>query len=86
MDYTVTLTEAENKSLGYVAFSQQEWIDNAIHQRCSIAIDAIVQLTVQKCLESNIQIPSSKDDMVELAFAQGWVGLAADKTSEIVGA
>jgi len=86
MNYTVALTDAENKALGYVAFSPQEWIDNAIHERCRIAIDDIVQLTVQKCFEGNIQIPSSKDAMVELAFAQGWVGLAADKTSEIVGA
>jgi hypothetical protein len=80
MNYNVLLTEAENKALGYVAFSQQDWIDNMVHERCRIAIDEIVTLTVQKCLENNIQIPGSKDEMVELAFTQGWVELAASKT------
>jgi hypothetical protein len=80
MNYNVLLTEAENKALGYVAFSQQDWIDNMVHERCRIAIDEIVTLTVQKCLENNIQIPGSKDEMVELAFTRGWVELAASKT------
>ena len=80
MNYTITLTETENKALGYIALSQQDWMDNAVHERCRIAIDDIVQLTVQKCLENNIQIPSSKDEMVDLAFTQNWIELAADKT------
>ena len=84
MNYTITLTETENKALGYIALSQQDWMDNAIHERCRIAIEDIVQLTVQKCLENNIQIPSSKDEMVELAFTQKWIELVADKTPPIM--
>ena len=84
MNYTITLTETENKALGYIALSQQDWMDNAIHERCRIAIEDIVQLTVQKCLENNIQIPSSKDEMVELAFTQKWIELAANKTPPIM--
>ena len=84
MNYTITLTETENKALGYVALNQQDWMDNAIHERCRIAIDEIVQITVQKCLENNIQIPSSKDEMVELAFTQKWIELAADKTPTLI--
>lgn len=84
MIYNIELTETENKALGHVALSQQDWMDNAIHERCRIAIDDIVQLTVQKCLENNIQIPSSKDEMVDLAFTQKWIELVADKTSPIM--
>lgn len=73
MEYKITLTNAEDKALSYVAFSPDEWIQNAVHERCRIAIDEIVTLTVQKCLELGIQIPNSKDAMVELAFEQGWV-------------
>ena len=28
--YTITLSDAQNKALGFVAYSQQEWIKNAI--------------------------------------------------------
>lgn len=82
MNYTVTLTEAENKALSYAAFAQQEWIDNAVHNRCRIATDEIVALTVQKCLETNTAIPGTKDAMVDLAFEQGWVKTAAQRTAE----
>jgi len=82
MDYTTTLTAAEDKALSYAAFSQQDWIDNAVHERCRIAIDEIVQVTVAKCLETGTQIPGSKDEMVDLAFAQGWVKTAAERQAE----
>lgn len=81
--YTVTLSDAENSALGYAALSQQDWIDNAIHERARIAIEEIVKLTVEKCLETNTQIPGSKDEMVALAFAQGWVKSAADRQAEM---
>ena len=71
--YTLTLTSTEEIALGYVAASPQEWIDNAVHNRCRIAIDEIVALSVERCLAAGIQIPSSKEDIVELAKNQGWL-------------
>ena len=84
MIYNIELTETENKALGHVALNQQDWMDNAIHERCRIAIEDIVQLTVQKCLENNIQIPSSKDEMVDLAFTQKWVTAASEQNTEVI--
>jgi hypothetical protein len=80
--YNITLTDAENSALAYVALSQDDWIQNAVHERCRIAIDDIVQITVAKCLETNTQIPGSKDEMVTLAFAQGWVKTSAQRQAE----
>ena len=82
MNYQITLTAAEDAALAYAALSQQDWIDNAIHERCRVAIDEIVAITVQKCLETGTQIPGSKDEMVSLAFAQGWVKTAAERQAE----
>lgn len=82
MNYQITLTAAEDAALSYAAMSQQEWIDNAVHERCRIAIDEIVGITVQKCLETNTQIPGSKDEMVALAFDQGWVKSAEQRQAE----
>jgi hypothetical protein len=77
--YNIALTSAEDSALSYVSVSQDGWIQNAVHERCRIAIDEIVALTVQQCLTNNVQIPGSKDEMVELAFAQGWVMTAAQR-------
>lgn len=82
MNYQITLSAAENAALSYAALSQDDWIQNAVHERCRIAIEEIVQITVAKCLETNTQIPGSKDEMVTLAFQQGWVKSAADRQAE----
>lgn len=82
MDYTITLTQAQDKALSYVAASQQDWIENAVTNRTRIAIDEIVKICVDKCLENSIQIPGSKDDMVLLAFEQGWVKTAEERNTE----
>ena len=82
MNYTITLTQAENDALAYAALSQDDWIQNAVHERCRVAIDEIVQIGVQKCLETNTQVPGTKDAIVELAFAQGWVKTAAVRQAE----
>lgn len=82
MNYTTILSTAEDLALGYVAFSQQDWVDNMVHERCRIAIDEIVRICVEQCLAGGIQIPGSKDAMVELAFAQGWVKSLADTHAE----
>lgn len=79
MDYTITLTDAEDKALSYEALSQQDWIENAVKERCRIAIDEIVKICVEKCLENNVQIPGSKDEMVTLAFSQGWIQTAEQR-------
>jgi hypothetical protein len=71
--YTVTLTQAEDIALGYIAASQHDWIDNAVHNRCRFAIDEIVALAVERCLDQGIQLPSSKEDIVDLAKNQGWL-------------
>lgn len=62
--YTITLSDAEDKALAYVAYSQQEWIDNAVHDRCRIAIDEIVSAEVQRKLAAGEPITGSKDDIV----------------------
>lgn len=84
MEYTITLTEAEDKALSHVALSQQDWIDNAVHERCRAAIDEIVKICVEKCLETNTQIPGSKDDMVLLAFEQEWVKTGVQINAESI--
>lgn len=67
VQYTVILTDAENKALGYFASSQQDWIDNVVHERCRIAIDDIVKTEVEKRLAAGEPITGSKEDIVNAA-------------------
>jgi hypothetical protein len=65
--YTITLTNAEDKALKTIALSAQDWIDNAVHERCRIAIDEIVNAEVQRKLAANEPITGSKEDIVMAA-------------------
>ena len=67
VQYTITLSDAENKALGYVAASQQDWIDNAVHERCRIAMEDIISAEVQRKLAANESITGTKDDIVMAA-------------------
>jgi hypothetical protein len=73
--YTITLSDAEDKALGSIAVSQQQWIDNAVHERCRIAIDEIVNAEVQRKLQAGEPIVGSKEDIV----LQANVESAADR-------
>ena len=65
--YTITLSDAEDKALHVVALSAQDWIDNAIHERCRLAIDEIVNAEVQRKLAANEPITGTKEDIVMAA-------------------
>jgi hypothetical protein len=82
MNYTVQLTSAEDKALGYVALSQGDWINHAAKERCRVAMDEIAAIAMQKCFDSNTAVPSTKDELVELAFARGWVKSGAQRNAE----
>jgi hypothetical protein len=62
--YTITLTDAEDKALGAVAFSKDEWIQNAVHDRCRIAIEEIVATEVQRLLAAGQPITGTKEEIV----------------------
>jgi hypothetical protein len=65
--YTITLSDAEDKALGFVAVSQDEWIQNAVHNRCRIAIEEIVASEVQRITATGGTISGSKEDIVNAA-------------------
>ena len=76
--YTITLSDAEDKALGVVAFSQDDWIQNAVHERCRIAMEEIIAAEVQRVLGEGKSITGSKDDIVIAAPIQS----AAERQAE----
>ena len=46
-EYTVILTEAENKAMEHITYSVQEWIDNAVKKRAKQSIDDIYNMEVE---------------------------------------
>tara|TARA_R100000329_G_scaffold111766_1_gene91790 strand:+ start:326 stop:595 length:270 start_codon:yes stop_codon:yes gene_type:complete len=83
MEYTITLTDTEDKALSYASLSQQDWIDNAVHNRCRIAIDEIVNIYTKRALDEGVQIPATRELIVADAFTKGWVKTAKQNNEEL---
>ena len=81
-DITITLTDTQYKGLEYAALSPQDWADNAVTERCRIANDEIVQLTVTHCLDNGIQVPATREAIVAYAFDNDVVNAAANRQAE----
>lgn len=79
MNFTITLSDAEHKALAHAALSPEDWINNAVHERCRIAIDEIVAAEVQRKLAAGEPITGSKDDIVMAAQIES----AADRQARM---
>jgi hypothetical protein len=81
-NYTITLTDTEKAAMEYVAYSPQEWVENAFKERARIAIDEIVKIAVDKFLDANQTIPGSREEIVAAAYSNGWVDKASDRANQ----
>jgi len=65
--YTITLSDAQDKALSVAAYSQQEWIENTVFERCRLSIEEIVAVEVQRLLAAGQPITGTKDEIVMAA-------------------
>ena len=79
--YTVTLSDAQDKALHTVAYDAQQWIDNAVHDRCRIAIEQIVAAEIQRKLSAGETISGSRDDIVLAANIKTAAQIQSENTS-----
>ena len=77
---TVTLTDTQTKSLEYVAYSVQDWCDNAIHNRARIAQEEIIAALVTHCNANSVALAVGVDAQVTQAYSLGVVDTAKNIT------
>jgi len=72
MNITITLTASQEKALAFVALSPQDWAENAVHNRCRIAIDEIYAAEVERMTDDPTitSIPADKEAVVLAANIQ----------------
>ena len=83
--FTVILSDAELKALQYVAYSAQEWIDNAVHERCRIAMEEIFDMEAQRMLNDPTisEIPADREAVVLAADIKSAAQRNAEMSAEL---
>mgnify|MGYP001255904422 CR=1 FL=1 len=76
MDYTITLTDTEQKSMEYAAVDVKDWISNAAKVRASKATAEIVAINAAHCNANSIAIAVGIDAQVTQAYTLGLVAKA----------
>jgi hypothetical protein len=77
--YTIILTDAQDKALSTITTSQQDWIENAVFERCRLAIEDIVINEIQRKLAAGETISGSKEEIVLAADIE----TAAEKNARL---
>lgn len=80
MEHIITLTEAQEKALAYIAADPTEWIQNAASERARIAMEEIFQMEIQRMLSDPTiqQIPADREAVVLAADIKS----AAERNAE----
>ena len=86
MDYTITLTDTEKKSMEYIAVDIDAWITNAAQDRARIAKEKIIALNTAHCNANSIAIAVGEDAQVTQAYTLGLIKTAAQVASELKSA
>ena len=80
-DYTITLTDTEQKAMEYCAADVDDWITNAATNRARIATEEIVSLNTAHCNANGIAIGVGVTAQVEQAYNLGIVTTAAARNA-----
>jgi hypothetical protein len=82
MDYTITLTDTEKKSMEYVCADVKEWITNSAQNRARKSKEAIIALLIAHCNANSISIAVGEDAQVTQAYSLGIIKTAAEINAE----
>ena len=73
MDYTITLTDTEKKSMESITADVKEWITNAAINRARQAKDEIIAALIKHCNNNSITIATGEEAQVTQAYTLGIV-------------
>ena len=83
MNYTITLTDTEKKSMDYITTDINAWITNAAQNRARISKEEIISLNTAHCNANDIAIAVGENAQVTQAYDLGVVKTQAERDAEL---
>tara|TARA_R100000152_G_C6681894_1_gene115560 strand:- start:74 stop:331 length:258 start_codon:yes stop_codon:yes gene_type:complete len=69
MDYTITLSDAQVKSLEYNVYDPKDWIQNAAEAQAIRGSQEIISILTAHCNANNIQLAVGEDAQIAQAYS-----------------
>ena len=87
MNYTISLSDAQQKAMEYVASDVNEWIQNAVANRIRKSTEEITSIYTQTKIANNQAITAvGSDAIITAAFNENIVKTAAQRAADIEAA
>lgn len=84
MNYTITLSDAQQKAMEYVAGDVNAWIQNAVFNRVRKSTEEITGIYTQTKIANNEAITAvGSDAIITAAFAENIVKTAAQRAADL---
>jgi hypothetical protein len=84
MNYTISLSDAQQKAMEYVASDVNEWIQNAVANRIRKSTEEITNIYTQTKITNNEAITVvGSDAIITAAFNENIVKTAAQRAADI---
>ena len=81
-DYTVSVTDVQEKCLDYNIVGIQTWIDNAVATQILVAQQEIITKNAEHCNTNGIAIAVGTTAQVDQAYSLGVVKTAEQRNAE----
>ena len=78
----IELTDTQNKALEHIAYSVQDYLDNAAHSRARRATVDIIDKLVKHCNKNSIQLATGESAQVDQAYTLKVVETAKKRTDD----
>jgi hypothetical protein len=80
--YTIELTDSEDKAMAYIAYSVQDWIDNAVKNRARQAINEIYNMEAER-MQNDDSVDSIPTDKNQVVLDAKIIAMADQKVEEV---
>lgn len=73
MIYQKEITELEYKILRTNIINVNYWFNNIFDSKIYSLKQTLIPIVVKNCIEQQIQIPNTENQIIELGFEKGWI-------------
>lgn len=79
--FTIEITDSQFRALEYIAVDPADWAREFVLYRATIATNEIVSLVTEHCLDNELTLPGTREEMIAFAYDNNLIQTGAEQNS-----